>query len=98
MKRVTKKVNQLAKQQADLTNSMIRRIKDYKEEQESGMPLTWTRTKPTKAGWYWQRVDWPDGCDPRIGFIRKEVIKRGFAELGWDQWYAGPIPEPKEAK
>jgi hypothetical protein len=54
--------------------------------------LTWTREKPTEPGWYWVKLDVPDG-----------KIDVRYFRGSWDAVYyvpvlfAGPIPEPAPA-
>src|ERR1041385_616242 len=55
--------------------------------------LSWTREKPTEPGWYWVKLDVPDG-----------KIQVRYFRGSWDAVYyvpvlfAGPIPEPEQAK
>lgn len=67
---------------------------------DSEMPLTWTREKPTEAGWYWIET-----CEveSQEGKQITNVEKFELYELGafddyelWGWRWAGPIQMPIE--
>ncbi len=67
---------------------------------ETLAPLTWTKEKPTKPGWYWHRtlpgyVHEPIWVGQENGILKYwHVVEECWYELPPGEW-AGPIPEPQ---